>query len=309
MTDTTIRQIQQQFSHTLNMPIDPPARHHQPKPNIKDPTTPHPFEIAFIRKLESKTKTIRDAFLLLDVNGDGHISPEDIKTVLHNEFGMDISQEQEQYIFSRFSAHKDGRGVSCDNAIIGMSFGQFAKYFNDVSNATLPTSKSGFAAAVGFHINEGNKSVDHEIPIHETTEMKRLKLRHQLRQTLSAHSSRTHGGSGMKETSLYLAIDIHRSGKVTMTEFLDWLKSVGVEWDMEQLKLVVLGCPSNDAERKLEHHFFGTDNDGLEGGKEAGMAEHEFAEFVESLDLDSIVVEAHSEIKDQQDQKSVVMID
>jgi Ca2+-binding EF-hand superfamily protein len=286
------------------MAIDPPAAHHQTENTTTtdhkisidpDPTAPHPFEIALIRKLESKTKSVRDAFLLLDADGDGRISPCDVRTVLHNEFELDITLEQEQWIFSRFSNRSSD--IDGCNSQVGMKYSEFAKYFNDVSNGTLTSSQAGSAAAVGFHI-DGNGGVDHELPIHETLETKRRRLRHQLRQTLSAHSSRTHGGSGMKETSLYLAIDVHRSGKVTMQEFLDWLKSVGIEWDMNELKLIILGCNDTEDGKKLERHLFGTNNDGLECGKEAGMTEHEFAEFVESLDRDQIGDEENCVVKE-----------
>ena len=286
------------------MAIDPPAKQYQPETQISGASAIHPFEIALVRKLESKTKSIRDAFLLLDVDGDGRISPDDIRTALHNEFEIDITHEQEQNIFSRFSGQNQGDDV-CDNKQVGMKFGEFAKYFNEVSSASLPSSQSGSAAAVGFHIDKQDEANDHEMSIHETTDSKRLRLRRQLRQTLSAHSSRTHGGSGMKETHLYLAIDAHRSGKVTMQEFLDWLKSVGIEWDMEQLKLVVLGCSADDDKKKLEKHFFGTNFDGLEEGKEAGMTEHEFAEFVESLDKDSVGLEVAKQKMELQDEMGV----
>ena len=271
-----------------------------------DARTHHPFEIALIRKLESKTKSIRDAFLLLDIDGDGQVSPDDVRTVLHNEFEIDITPEQEQNIFSRFSGQNQ-----CDeesgNKQVGMKFGDFAKYFNEVSSANLPSSQSGFAAAVGFHIDKQDETIDHEMPIHETTESKRLRLRRQLRQTLSAHSSRTHGGSGMKETHLYLAIDVHRSGKVTMQEFLDWLKSVGIEWDIEQLKLVVLGCTAGNDREELEKHFFGINLKGFERGEEAGMTEHEFAEFVESLDKDSMGMEETRQKLELQDESGVLV--
>jgi Ca2+-binding EF-hand superfamily protein len=293
------------------MAIDPPAQHHQSGSSPSIVTPPQPFEIALIRKLESRTKSVRDAFLLLDVDGNGRISPADVRTVLHNEFGLDMTQEQEAFISSRFS----GQGKvtsSCNSTHNGMSYGEFAKYFNDVSSATLPASQSGSAAAVGFRIEKGNESIDHELPIHLTPETMRLQLRHQLRQSLSAHSSRTHGGSGMKETSLFLAIDVHRSGKVTMQEFLEWLNSVGMEWDMEKLKLVLLGCDSGkdgkDA-KQWEQHLFGIDGDGLEaGGKEAGMTEHEFAEFVESLDKDVSGDNVENMIEELQDTRPVVVL-
>ena len=287
------------------MAVDPPAHHYQPDTPTSE-YTPHPFEIALIRKLEAKTKKVSDAFRILDVTSDGCISPSDMMTALHNEFGMDITHEQEQYIFSRFSHKGEGAVDSCAKAQVGMTFGEFAKYFNDVSSAAccMPSSESGSAAAVGFHIDQG-RDADREMPILETLETLRLRLRHQLRQTLSAHSSRTHGGSGMKETSLYLAIDVHRSGKVTMQELLDWLKSVGIEWDMNQLKLVVLGCQSDEKGNSSERRFFGIGNDMLDGGKEAGMTEHEFALFVESLDRDSTIVEVSNEIREARDKSGI----
>ena len=294
------------------MGIDPPEEHchHESTASTDSDSgaSVHPFEIALIRKLESKTRSLHDAFLFLDIDRDGLISPDDVRVVLHNEFELDITDEQEQIIFSRFLG-KHNKEASCSNIKKGMTFGEFAKYFNKVSNATMTSSEAGSAAAVGFHIDSDKEGIDHELPIHETIDTKRLRLRHQLRQTLSAHSSRTHGGSGMKETSLYLAIDVHRSGKVTMQEFIDWLKSVGIEWSIEDLKLVMIGCNAEKDDTKLEEHLFGTNNDGVEEGKEAGMTEHEFAEFVESLDKDSIGDEANNVGKEPRDLRDVVFIE
>lgn len=269
------------------MAIDPPASHFNPQST--DPTAPQPFEIALLRKVESKTNgSLRDAFLLLDTDRDGCISPLDMKTVLHNELGLDITKEQENCIFSRFTHGRAQDEVGDEDKPNGMKYNEFATYFNEVSSAVLPASASGSAAAMGFQSDEGNS--DHELPIHPTKHTTHLQLRHQLRQALTSHSSRTHGGSGMKETSLFLRMDVHKSGKVTMQEFLDWLNSIGMDWDMEKLKLVVLGC-DDDTEGKMksvtEKHWFGSRSDGInEKGEEAGMTEHEFADFVESLDTD-----------------------
>jgi hypothetical protein len=78
---------------------------------------------------------------------------------------------------------------------------------------------------------------------------------------------------------------------------------------MNELKFVILGCNDADDGTKLERHLFGIDNDGLECGKEAGMTEHEFAEFVESLDRDLIGDEEKSTLKEPQDSKGVLMMD
>ncbi|KAL7430845.1 hypothetical protein ACHAXM_002383 [Skeletonema potamos] len=234
---------------------------------------PHPFEIALIRKLEAKTKSIHDAFLLLDIDGDGRVSPSDIRTVLHNEFEIDVTKEQEECIFSHPSLNGDAAG---------MKYALFAKYFSEVvSNTTYyPMSESGLAATVGFQ--KDADIVDKEAPIHIQPRTRRMNLRHQLRQILTSHSSRStaKSGSAMKETSLFLAMDVHRSGKVTMEEFLDWLNEVGnLEWSMDDLKLIVLG--TSDAERGKD--WFSNESKNME----AGMTEHEFATFIESLDMDS----------------------
>lgn len=241
---------------------------------------PHPFEIALIRKLEAKTSSVHDAFLLLDVDGDGRVSPSDIRTVLHNEFEIDITKEQEECIFSHSSLNGDAAG---------MKYAEFAKYFTEVSNTTYPMSQSGFAATVGFQRNTGKDAgniADNEAPIHIQPETKRKNLRHQLRQLLTSHSSHSpsKSGSAMKETSLFLAMDVHRSGKVTMEELLDWLNEVGnFQWSMDDLKLIVLGT-SADADKDGKD-WFSSSNES--NNREAGMTEHEFATFVESLDMDS----------------------
>jgi Ca2+-binding EF-hand superfamily protein len=236
---------------------------------------PHPFEIALIRKLEAKTKSIHDAFLFLDIDCDGRVSPSDIRTVLHNEFEIDVTKEQEECIFSHASLNGDAAG---------MKYAEFAIYFSEVSNtSSYPMSESGSAAAVGFR--KDADIVDKEAPIHIQPRTKRMNLRHQLRQLLTSHSSRSpaKSGSAMKETSLFLAMDVHRSGKVTMEEFLDWLNEVGnLEWSMEDLKLIVLGTSDTDKEGK-EDWFSSNESNNME----AGMTEHEFAIFVESLDMDS----------------------
>jgi len=231
---------------------------------------PHPFEIALMRKLQAKTTSIHDAFLLLDVDGDGRVSPSDIRTVLHNEFEIDVTKEQEECIFS----HAYG-----DASKPGMNYVEFSKYYSEVSNTTYPMSQSGFAATAGFQFDA---DVDYEAPILIQPSTKRKNLRNQLRQLLTSHSSNSPAkfGSGMKETSLFLAIDVHRSSHVTMEGFLDWLNKVGnnLDWSIEDLRLIVLG--SGDDEKD----WFSSN----ESNKtKAGMSEHEFAIFVESLDVDS----------------------
>mmetsp|Transcript_37413 Transcript_37413/g.78908 ORF Transcript_37413/g.78908 Transcript_37413/m.78908 type:complete len:260 (+) Transcript_37413:54-833(+) len=259
--------------------MDPPG---QTAPNQRHP--PQPFEIALIRKIESKTSSVRDAFLLLDADGDGRIKPSDIRTVLHNEMGLDITKEQEECLFSRLPQQQNKENFDAANN--GMGYGAFAKYFQEVSSAVLPASQSGMAAAVGFHRDDdgtSTKEKDREMPIHLQTKTILHQRRHQLRQLFTAHSSRVQG-SGMKETSLFLAMDVHRSGKVTMQELIDWLKSVGLDWTMEELKQVVLGDSDGIEKENMESRLFRESDDNGEG--EAGMTEHEFALFVESLDCE-----------------------
>ena len=150
----------------------------------------------------------------------------------------------------------------------------------------MPASQSGSAAAVGFRRDAGDglKSSERRIEIQPSTTLRRR--RHQVQQLLMTHSSRT-TGSGMKETHLFLAIDVHRSGKVTMEEFLDWLNTVGgLGWTMEHLRRVVLGEVGDDGDivlrkDRLEKRWFQGNENGV---GERGMTEPEFAGFIESLD-------------------------
>ena len=212
-----------------------------------------PFEIALVRKLESKTTSTRDAFLLLDVDGDSIISPTDVRTVLSNELGIDITKEQEDILSSRIPNNKE--------STIGLSYAEFANYYQEVGASSYPTSQSGLAAAVGFQTDTA--SMDREKSIHLQPSQVIKQKRQQLRQFLTSHTSRESehgGGSGMKETSLFLAMDVHKSGKVTIDEMLHWLNTVGMlNWTREDVNDVGFG---------------------------SSMTEHEFAEFVESLDRD-----------------------
>ena len=257
---------------------------------------PHqPFEIALVRKLESKTSSVRDAFLLLDIDGDGRISPSDVRTVLHNELGIDITKEQEDILLTRIPNKDENNSTKDDDEnttiTFGMTYVQFAVYYQEVSASSYPASQSGLAAAVGFQRNndEDNKALllDRQKSIHLQPQQIIHQKRHQLRLILSSHSSRegdTNGsGSGMKETSLFLTIDVHKSGKVTMQELLDWLNKVNMlNWTMEDLKGVVLcGHQKNDV---MEKRWFAGGNTSESANGEKGMTEHEFAQFVESLD-------------------------
>ena len=241
-----------------------------------------PFEVALVRKLEAKTSSVRDAFLLLDIDGDGRISPSDVRTVLHNELGLDMTKDQEDILLTRIPNNE----MNATTTTFGLSYSEFAKYYQAVSASPLPASQSGLAAAVGFQSN--NTTNTHEMSIHLQPNQIIHNNRHKLRQLLSSHSSRPgeHGsGSGMKETSLFLAIDVHRSGKVSMLELLDWINNTGMfGWSMDDLQEIVLfGKEDNSA---MEEHWFGTTDTEVDGKKDAGMTEHEFAEFVESLDTE-----------------------
>ncbi|KAL9189893.1 hypothetical protein ACHAXT_009568 [Thalassiosira profunda] len=269
-----------------------------PQENEKPPrpSGPQPFEIALARKLESKTTSVRGAFLLLDADGDGRISPADVRAVLHNELGLDITEEQEGMMFDRGQQTKEGgednEEDSSGTTEKGMGYAAFAKYYQEVSSATYPTSQSGLAAAVGFHRDdedetaaEKRESIDRERSIHLQPSQVLHQKRHQLRQLLTSHSSReSPGKGGMKETSLFLAMDVHRSGKVTMPEMLAWANELGMlGWSLEEFKEVVLMGAEGEAEREeLERKWFGDAEEDVD--REAGMTEHEFAEFVESLD-------------------------
>lgn len=280
------------------------------KPQQQLPPPPQPFEIALIRKIESKTSSVRNAFLLLDIDGDGRITPSDVRTVLHNELGLDLTTTQEECLFARIHQfHKQKKESESGTNNNGMGYVEFAKYFQQVSSATLPSSQSGSAAAMGFHRQntedvattttdaDGSSKplrTSGEMPIHLSATTIIHKKRHQLRQLLSSHSSREGAGSsGMKETSLFLKMNVHRSAKVTMSELLHWINEVGMfDWTMDDLKEVVLnraetkkgGKSGKDDEQLLELKWFGSGNnsDGEKG--EAGMTERDFAEFVESLD-------------------------
>ena len=285
--------------------MDPPGRiaSSHPPPPQQQKQLPQPFEIALVRKLESKTASVRTAFLLLDADGDGRISPSDLRAVLHNELGFDITDEQENIFFARRSEQQqqqqqqEQQENENQNSITGMGYAEFTKYFAAVSSVAYPTSQSGLAAAAGFERDTANdddpERANSEMAYHLQPHTILHLRRRQLRQLFTAHSCREgepcKSGSGMKDTSLFLAIDVHRSGKVTMLELLDWLNTVGsLDWSIEDLKMVVLGDDidnngDGDKRDELELKWFGgKDEDDAE--REAGMVEHEFAEFVESLD-------------------------
>ncbi|EJK75709.1 hypothetical protein THAOC_02559 [Thalassiosira oceanica] len=192
---------------------------------------PQPFEVALIRKLKSKTKSVRDAFLLLDADGDGHISPDDIRTVTHNELGITLT-------------------------------------------VVMPSSQAGLAVSAGL---ERQESEGVEAPIHLRHETVINERRHVLRDLMGSHSSNS---AGVRITSLFLAIDVHRSGRVTMQELLDWINTEGnLTWTMEDLEEVVSRGQESELQQQCKQWFPRSS----EAAQEAGMTEYQFALFVESL--------------------------
>lgn len=226
---------------------------------------PQPFEVALIRKLKSKTKSVRDAFLLLDADGDGHISPDDIRTVTHNELGITLTSDQMKILASR-NEDDGGRG--------GMKYKEFAIYFDAVSRVVMPSSQAGLAVSAGL---ERQESEGVEAPIHLRHETVINERRHVLRDLMGSHSSNS---AGVRITSLFLAIDVHRSGRVTMQELLDWINTEGnLTWTMEDLEEVVSRGQESELQQQCKQWFPRSS----EAAQEAGMTEYQFALFVESL--------------------------
>ena len=226
---------------------------------------PQPFEVALIRKLKSKTKSVRDAFLLLDADGDGRISPDDVRTVTHNELGVTLTPDQMRLLASRNGDDAGGRW--------GMKYKEFAIYLDAVSRVVMPSSQSGMAASAGL---ERQESEGAEAPIRLRHEAAIRGRRHELRGLMRSHSSNS---AGVRSASLFLAIDVHRSGRVTMQELLDWTNSEGnLSWTMEDLEEVV--SRGQEAELQQCKQLFHRSS---EAAPEVGMTEHQFAQFVEPL--------------------------
>ena len=65
------------------------------------------LEKRILEKMQFQWKTLRKAFMDLNLEKTGKISKRELKFFL-NFWGMDISEAEFQYIFDRFDLDKDG---------------------------------------------------------------------------------------------------------------------------------------------------------------------------------------------------------
>jgi len=249
------------------------------KTSVPQTPKPHDFEMALVKKLEVKSSSILRTFLELDVDRDGFITRRDLKTALHDQFGIALTKEQLDAIFYRFAYFEsDGRDYEHfdrlenpekeedqgkdvqdskkkDQSYVsghqyGIRYSEFVKYMESTEKAihssqSVSSSMAGLgnlALRQGDFIN--NDDDDEYISLSQHRQLIK-KLKKQLLQLIESHSKTTSAangrnkGGGMQVTSLFLNMDTHRSGSVTVKEFQTWVFNMGWNVTEEELELIL----------------------------------------------------------------------
>jgi len=200
-----------------------------------------PFEVAVARKLKNRSSKLMDTFLKLDFDGDGFVTRSDFKKSLHNIYGIDLTEEQMDAIFTRFAFFDESMISSTDEGVQlsggthhGIRYADFVKYIHATAMES-PSSSDDYGSALNLHVTSENHLESTNPPKDAVTD----ELRHALIRKLNSHVSSERGGGNGMDTQLFLMMDTDRSGKVSPKQFQEWLTSVGMVLTDEQCKTIL----------------------------------------------------------------------
>uniref|UniRef100_A0A7S2UJ50 EF-hand domain-containing protein n=1 Tax=Attheya septentrionalis TaxID=420275 RepID=A0A7S2UJ50_9STRA len=207
--------------------MDPPIENGDSSP-AKEKKQVQPFEIAVARKLEARSNSLLDTFLALDTDGDGAVTRNDFMAALHNLWGIDLSEDEMNALFSRF-AHL--------NSHHGIRYPEFVEYVHDTASANMATSSSSYGALISHHSSVNYKN---GLPRFMTVEPPQEAKTHELRMVLRRlfRQKTNYSNGGMPARDMFLAMDKERNGVVSVEVFQSWCETMGVRLTDEQVKQV-----------------------------------------------------------------------
>ena len=92
------------------------------------------FEASLARKLKNRSENLMDTFLKLDMDSDGFISRFDLRSSLHNMYGINLTESQLDAIFTRFAFFDHSCAAEGEFSYSrGMRYADFVNYIHDTA--------------------------------------------------------------------------------------------------------------------------------------------------------------------------------
>lgn len=271
-------------------------------PKAPSPPAPSPHEIALAKSLRSHSLSLHKTFLSLDVDRDGYVTRSDLRAALHNALGVDLSREQMDAIFARFAYfeedHRDEapgdegdgerasegsgdagcasgrRGSQASSTCSasgrrvhhGIRYAEFVRYIEaTLLSSTSSSASYGSTLELASPRSEPYSPRPQLIAVKTPPDVTQKQLRQSLARIMRQRTkSGGSGGKGGKKAQLFLEMDTHRSGRVTVEEFREWSANNGLELDDEQARSVLV--EHYDPDRGIDFIEFSRNIEELDGG-------------------------------------------
>lgn len=106
------------------------------------------FEASLARKLRNRSVNLMDTFLKLDLDSDGFISRFDLRSSLHNMYGINLTEPQLDAIFARFAFFDHSCPAEGEfSGSRGMRYADFVNYIHDTA-LDLETSSDEYGSTL-----------------------------------------------------------------------------------------------------------------------------------------------------------------
>jgi Ca2+-binding EF-hand superfamily protein len=134
------------------------------------------FEVAVARKLKNRSANLMDTFLKLDMDGDGFVSRSDLRTSLHNMYGINLTESQLDAIFTRFAFFDHTCTTEGEiSGSRGMRYADFVNYIHDTA-LDLETSSDEYGSSLDLVVANPNNEQEMPPTLNATTTTHRVIL-------------------------------------------------------------------------------------------------------------------------------------
>ncbi|GMH78860.1 hypothetical protein TL16_g07959 [Triparma laevis f. inornata] len=173
------------------------------------------FTLSLTRKIASKSSNILDTFMEMDLDGDGSISRSDLALSIKNLFNINLTRQQLNALASKF-------GMSSSRRV---NYSKFVDTIRDLATAS-PLTSSSYGAGEDLH--RGGSWDDDGFARLGIVSVPEAVTKAELLRVIS-RKIRSRSAVTGKITQTFLAIDESRTGKITIPEFREFLKNVGLD--------------------------------------------------------------------------------
>jgi len=192
------------------------------------------FRIAVARRLVSHSDTLLDTFLELDQDGSGTVSRKEFKTGMKYKFGIHLSPSQMDLI----CGGKFGSGTN------RIRYTDFTQFIRDTCK-TFPLTSSAYGSGLELSmLNSAGTCLI--VPDEEDNTNVIRAINRKLRSRATAN---------LPITQMFLSVDLDRDGKISVSDFRDWLEMVGFRISNKKAR-EILGSEHLDVDGKVDFHGF-----------------------------------------------------